>query len=351
MSKLMKSLPFRLALGVAIGIIAGLIANESFMNLVVTLNYIFGQIISFCVPLIVIGFIAPSITKLGKNASRLLGVALILAYTSSLGAALFSMAAGYTLIPHMSIQSAVDGLRSLPEVVFKLDIPPIMGVMSALVFSVMIGLAATWTKAVTVTKLLDEFQKIVLEIVQKIVIPILPIYIAFTFCSLAYEGTITKQAPIFFGYPDCYGGHYIWMALLYTLAGIYSGRDPRGVIKHYGPAYLTASRYDVFAATLAVALSCAKKAEPLRDDMVDFGIPLFANIHLCGSVLTEVFFVMTVSKILYGALPDMMTMVLFCVLLGVFAVGAPGVPGGTVMASLGLITGVLGFDATGTALC
>ena len=351
MSKLMKSLPFRLALGVAIGIIAGLIANESFMNLVVTLNYIFGQIISFCVPLIVIGFIAPSITKLGKNASRLLGVALILAYTSSLGAALFSMSAGYTLIPHMSIQSAVDGLRSLPEVVFKLDIPPIMGVMSALVFSVMIGLAATWTKAVTVTKLLDEFQKIVLEIVQKIVIPILPVYIAFTFCSLAYEGTITKQAPIFISVIlIVMAGHYIWMALLYTLAGIYSGRDPRGVIKHYGPAYLTAVGTMSSAATLAVALSCAKKAEPLRDDMVDFGIPLFANIHLCGSVLTEVFFVMTVSKILYGALPDMMTMVLFCVLLGVFAVGAPGVPGGTVMASLGLITGVLGFDATGTAL-
>ena len=340
MSKLMKSLPFRLVLGVAIGIIAGLIANESFMNLVVTLNYIFGQIISFCVPLIVIGFIAPSITKLGKNASRLLGVALILAYTSSLGAALFSMAAGYTLIPHMSIQSAVDGLRSLPEVVFKLDIPPIMGVMSALVFSVMIGLAATWTKAVTVTKLLDEFQKIVLEIVQKIVIPILPVYIAFTFCSLAYEGTITKQAPIFISVIlIVMAGHYIWMALLYTLAGIYSG-----------PAYLTAVGTMSSAATLAVALSCAKKAEPLRDDMVDFGIPLFANIHLCGSVLTEVFFVMTVSKILYGALPDMMTMVLFCVLLGVFAVGAPGVPGGTVMASLGLITGVLGFDATGTAL-
>lgn len=304
MSKLMKSLPFRLVLGVAIGIIAGLIANESFMNLVVTLNYIFGQIISFCVPLIVIGFIAPSITKLGKNASRLLGVALILAYTSSLGAALFSMAAGYTLIPHMSIQSAVDGLRSLPEVVFKLDIPPIMGVMSALVFSVMIGLAATWTKAVTVTKLLDEFQKIVLEIVQKIVIPILPVYIAFTFCSLAYEGTITKQAPIFISVIlIVMAGHYIWMALLYTLAGIYSGRDPRGVIKHYGPAYLTAVGTMSSAATLAVALSCAKKAEPLRDDMVDFGIPLFANIHLCGSVLTEVFFVMTVSKILYGRPP------------------------------------------------
>ena len=105
------------------------------------------------------------------------------------------------------------------------------------------------------------------------------------------------------------------------------------------------------AATLAVALRCAKKSEPvLRDDMVDFGIPLFANIHLCGSVLTEVFFVMTVSQILYGKIPDAGTMILFCVLLGVFAIGAPGVPGGTVMASLGLITGVLGFDETGTAL-
>ena len=105
------------------------------------------------------------------------------------------------------------------------------------------------------------------------------------------------------------------------------------------------------AATLAVALDCAGKAiPPLRRDMVDFGIPLFANIHLCGSVLTEVFFCMTVSQILYGFIPNIGTMILFCLLLGVFAIGAPGVPGGTVMASLGLITGVLGFDATGTAL-
>ena len=102
-------------------------------------------------------------------------------------------------------------------------------------------------------------------------------------------------------------------------------------------AYLTAVGTMSSAATLAVALRCAKKSEPeLRDDMVDFGIPLFANIHLCGSVLTEVFFVMVVSKILYGELPSVGSMILFCILLGVFAIGAPGVPGGTVMASLGL---------------
>ena len=352
MNKVFKSLPVRLLLGVVIGILAGLVANEGLMHVVVTLNYIMGQVISFCVPLIIIGFIAPSITKLGKNASRMLGIALVLAYTSSLGAALFSMAAGYALIPGMSINPAVEGLKELPEVVFQLSIPPVMGVMSALVFSVMIGLAATWTKAVTVTKLLDEFQKIVLDVVKKIIIPILPICIAFTFCSLAYEGSITKQFPVFVKVIIIVmAGHYLWMTLLYCLGGAYSGKNPVNVVKNYGPAYITAVGTMSSAATLAVALECARKSEPtLRDDMVDFGIPLFANIHLCGSVLTEVFFVMTVSKVLYGTLPELSTMILFCVLLGVFAVGAPGVPGGTVMASLGLITGVLGFDATGTAL-
>ena len=116
------------------------------------------------------------------------------------------------------------------------------------------------------------------------------------------------------------------------------------------PAYITAVGTMSSAATLAVALRCARKSSVLRKDMVDFGIPLFANVHLCGSVLTEVFFVMTVSQILYGSMPSLGTMILFCVLLGIFAIGAPGVPGGTVMASLGLITGILLFNDTGTAL-
>ena len=129
------------------------------------------------------------------------------------------MAAGYTLIPHMSIQSAVDGLRSLPEVVFKLDIPPIMGVMSALVFSVMMGLAATWTKAVTVTKLLDEFQKIVLEIVQKIVIPYSSgLHRHLRSVPWHMREPSQNRRPIFhFGYPDCYGRPlYLDGAAVYT---------------------------------------------------------------------------------------------------------------------------------------
>ena len=360
MKKVFTSLPFKLLVGVVLGIIAGQLAGmesvkaagDALMNVVVTVRFILSELINFCVPLIVIGFIAPSITRLGKSASRMLGVALFCAYMSSILAALLSMAAGYGIIPHLSIVSEVEGLKELPEVVFQLEIPQIMSVMSALVLSVLLGLACTWTNAVTMTNLLEEFQKIVLEVVTRVVIPVLPVFIGFTFCGLSYEGTITKQLPVFIQVVlIVMAGHFIWMAVLYIAAGIYSGSNTLKVIRNYGPAYITAVGTMSSAATLAVALRCAKKSEPvLRDDMVDFGIPLFANIHLCGSVLTEVFFVMTVSQILYWKIPDAGTMILFCVLLGVFAIGAPGVPGGTVMASLGLITGVLGFDETGTAL-
>ena len=358
-NSIFRSLPFKLLVGVIAGVLVGLLLSSTdgnafsraILNIVVTLKYILNQIINFCIPLIIIAFIAPSITQMGKNASKLLLIAVTIAYTSSVGAALFSTASGYLLIPHLSISSTADVLKELPAAVFELSIPQIMPVMSALVFSIMIGLAAAWTKAELISNILEEFQKIVLAIVSRIMIPILPFFIGLTFCGLSYEGSITKQVPVFLKIIIIVLiGHYIWMTLLYTIAGLYSKKNPIEVIRHYGPAYLTSIGTMSSAATLAVALQCAGKSKVLRKDMVSFGIPLFANIHLCGSVLTEVFFCMTVSKILYGTIPSAGTMILFCVLLGIFAIGAPGVPGGTVMASLGLITGVLGFNDTGTAL-
>ena len=351
MKKIFSSLPVKLLIGIVIGIIFGQIFPENVMSVVVPLKNILGQVINFVVPLIVIGFIAPSITKLGNNASRMLGVALMVAYTSSVLAALLSMGAGYAIIPNLPVVSEIEGLKELPEDVFGLTIPQIMNVMSALAFSILIGLAAIWTKAKTIITILDEFQNIVLAIVSKIIIPILPVFIAFTFTCLSYDGTITKQLPVFVSAVVIVMiVHYIWLTVLYVVAGVYSGKNPIEVVKHYGPAYITAVGTMSSAATLAVALRCARKSKVLREDMVDFGVPLFANIHLCGSVLTEVFFCMIVSKVLYGTLPDIQTLVLFCVLLAIFAIGAPGVPGGTVMASLGLITGVLGFGDDGTAL-
>ena len=355
-----SSLPFKLILALVLGILLGLglagiegsFLCTALLNVIVTARYIFGQFVSFCVPLIIIGFVAPSITRLGTNASRMLILALALAYISSIGAAFAATAAGYSILPFLNISTEFEGLKKLPEVLFALSIPQIMPVMSALFFSVMLGLAAAWNKSKLIIELLEEFQKIILSIVTKLLIPVLPWLIGTTFCILSYEGSITKQFPVFVMIIlIVIAGHYIWMALLYFLAGIYSGRNPFKIIKNYGPAYMTAIGTMSSAATLSVALECAHKSEPtLRKDMIDFGIPLFANIHLCGSVMTETFFVMAVSKILYGVYPSTGNMILFCLLLGVFAIGAPGVPGGTVVASLGLITSVLGFDTSGTAL-
>lgn len=354
------TLPFKLICALAVGIVLGLALHVTdtsplsgvVLNVIVCVKYVVAQFINFCVPLIIIGFIAPSITRLGGNASKMLLLAICVAYVSSIGAAFFATGSGYIILPHLSISPNVDGLKALPQPVFTLNIPQIMSVMSALFFSVLVGLAAAWNSSKYITNVLEEFQAIVLSIVTKFVIPLLPVLIGTTFCTLSYEGSITKQLPIFLIIIVLVIiGHYIWLTLLYSIAGAYSGKNPLDIVKNYGPAYMTAIGTMSSAATLSVALKCAQKSEPpLRDDLVSFGIPLFANIHLCGSVLTETFFVMAVSKMLYGGFPSVEKMILFCLLLGVFAIGAPGVPGGTVMASLGLITSVIGFDDTGTAL-
>ncbi|SHF01240.1 dicarboxylate/amino acid:cation symporter [Clostridium fallax] len=351
MKKFFNSLVFKLIVAVILGLLVGLFSNEGIISIIITIKSILGQIIIFAVPLIIIGFIAPSIAKLKSNASKLLGYAVLIAYLSSVGAALFSAFAGYNIIPKLSIINSSEGLKKLPELIFKLDIPPIMSVMSALALSILVGLATAWTKSDLVEKLLIQFQNIVLSIVEKVIIPILPIFILTTFASLSYEGSITSQLPIFIKViVIVLIGHFIWLTVLYSIGGFISKENPINVIKKYGLAYLTAVGTMSSAATLPVALTCAKSCPELREDIVDFSIPLCANIHLCGSVLTEVFFVMTVSQVLYGELPKVSTMLIFIILLGIFAIGAPGVPGGTVMASLGLITGVLGFTEAGTAL-
>lgn len=345
------NLILKLIFGVIAGLIIGLFSSESVIGIVQTIKFILGQIISFTVPLIILGFIAPAITKMKSNASKMLITMLILAYLSSLGAAIFSMLSGYMIIPLLNILTVADGLKTLPPMLFKLNIPPVLSVMSALVLALFLGLAIVWTNSKKLEAALDEFNNVILSIVYRIIIPILPFFITSTFATLAYEGSITKQLPVFLKVVIIVlVGHFIWLSILYSIGGAVSKQNPLTLLKAYGPAYLTAIGTMSSAATLPVALSCAKKSQALDEDIANFAIPLGATVHLCGSVLTEVFFVMTVSQVLYGTLPSVGTMVLFVVLLGIFAIGAPGVPGGTVMASLGIISSVLGFDDTGIAL-
>ncbi|MGO1469497.1 MAG: dicarboxylate/amino acid:cation symporter [Tissierella sp.] len=351
MSKIKDNLIVILILAVILGMGIGLVVNENIIEIIMTLKHVIGQFIFFCVPLIIIGFITPSITGLKSDASKMLGSVLVIAYASSVGAAIFSAIAGYIIIPGLNIVTDPAGLKELPELLLQLDIPQIMPVMSALVFSVVMGLAIIWTKSKAIENIFQEFNNIMMAVVKKMIIPILPLFIATTFAGLAYEGGITKQLPVFISVIlIALVGHFIWLGILYMIAGAISKENPKEVFKYYGPAYLTAIGTMSSAATLPVALDCAKKSPVLEEEIIDFGIPICSTIHLCGSVITEVFFVMTVSQVLYGTLPSVLNMIIFVVLLGVFAIGAPGVPGGTVMASLGLITGVLGFDASGVAL-
>ena len=344
-----KSLPFKLLCGSVIGGLVGVWAwnnhtqatAANVMQVIVSAHRLMGQFVSFCVPLIVLGFICSSITKMGSNAGKLLGVGLVIAYVSSILAATMAAVAGYALVPHLGIASADAFERELPTALFQLNIPQVMPVITALVISIVIGLAAVWTNAIVTKQVLAEFQNIVLMIVERIMIPLLPFYIGTTFATLGYNGTL-EQFPVFIkAIIIVMIGHYIWLFVLYAIAGAYSGKNPMEVVKHYGPAYITAVGTMSSAATLSVALDCANKSKVLRKDLVGFGIPLFANIHLCGSVLTETFFCFIIHYIIFGNLPSVGTMVLFIILFGIFAVGAPGVPGGTVMASLGIVESII----------
>lgn len=357
-----KAADFSLILKLLIGIIAGSLLGiylgnhtqsplHRIMDAVVSLRYICGQIIFFLVPLVIVGFITPAIIRLGQNASRILFTAVAIAYLSSIGAALFSTMSGYAIIPHLSIATSAETLRTLPSIVFRLDIPPLFSVMSALVLALFFGVAISWTKSEYMGNLFNELEKIVSMLITRIMIPILPFFVGMSFLGLAYEGSLSLHLPVFLSMVlIVIVGHFIWLSILYGIGGILSGRNPMEVFRYYAPAYLTAVGTMSSAATLPVALECARKSRVLSRNLVEFMVPLGATVHLCGSVLTETFFCMTLHLMLYGTLPSIGIMILFCLLLGIFAVGAPGVPGGTVVASLGIVTGVLGFDQNGVAL-
>ncbi len=346
LKKIASNTLFRLLLGVIAGLVLGNYLNENTIQIVLSLKYFTGQLIFFLVPLIVIGFIVSSITKLSEGSAKIVGFSLLIAYLSSIGAGLFSMIAGYQIIPNLSIPTSVDSLREVPKILFQLDIPPIFSVMTALVISLMLGMGILITKAKELEKIFDQFKDIVILLVNKVLIPILPFFIAANFAILSYEGSIEKQLPVFLKVIlIVIVGHFIWMTLMYTIAGFYHKTNPFKLLKYYPPVYLTAVGTMSSAASLGVAVKAVNDSKVIKSTISNF-----SNTHLCGSVLTEVFFVMTVSQVLYGHIPDVGTMVIFVLLLGVFAVGAPGVPGGTVVASLGLISNVLGFDEAGVAL-
>ena len=184
LKKLLKNTIVQLLLAVAIGIVTGFYIDGAPLGAVVSIKHLTGQIIFFLVPLIILGFIAPSIAQLRSNASKFLLFAFGIAYLSSIGASFFGAAVGYQVIPHLNIASDANALKALPENMLKIDIPPVMNVMTALVLAVVIGLSVAWVKSDEFTRLLDTFQKMVLELVKKILLPVLPVFIFANFYAM-----------------------------------------------------------------------------------------------------------------------------------------------------------------------
>lgn len=351
MKKLLSSTTIRLFLGVIGGVIIGLLASEDVIGFILPIKHILGQIIFFLIPLIIFGFITPSITRLKRNASKLLGMSLLLAYVSCIGSASLGAFVGYIAIPLLNITPDAGVTNVVPEMLFKLDIPPLMSVLSALIFAFLIGLSVIWTNASKIEAALYEFQSLIFALVKKVLIPILPFFIAANFSILAYEGTLASRLPVFLAIllitVLC---HIIWLSFLYISSGIYAGINPWKVVKYYGPVVLTALGTQSSAASLGVAIEQTKKSPVLKSDIRDFSIPLLGNIHFPGSILDVVFLSLAVSQLLYGTMPDVSKLLVFIPLLGIFAIAAPGLPGGTLITSLGLIHAVLGIDEAGIAL-
>lgn len=357
--RIMTSFPVRI-LAVSIpGLLAGLFFNATrtmgftsgALNLVVTTRYVLSQLIAFLAPLIIIGLMASSIISVKKDPTPATRPGIRITYISMLGAAAFSAVLGYLIIPRLPVSTDSLSFRFLPDTLFELPIPAPVSALSALALAILLGFGACWTNAVRTKELLNEFRGITLSLMSRVLLPILPAYIGLSLCTLAYQGYFIKYLPLLLLtlviVIPVYG---IWTLLLYYFAGSYSGEKPWKVLKKYLPVCKMALMTRSSAATGKYSLEAASKCECLDQDLTKDALPLFTQIHHCGSVLTEVFFAMMISRILYGSVPAPGTMVIFSVLLATCSIGTPGLPWGTVMVSLGTLTGILKFGDSGVAL-
>ena len=339
----------RLVIAIAAGILIGSFLPEGIVRLQATFNNIFGNFLSFMIPLIIIGFIVPGIADLGIGAGKLLALTAGIAYCSTIIAGTVAYGVDTALFPSLLNLSkdtfdmlTAESISAAPYV--KVEMPAIMEVMSALVFSFVMGLGIAVCKADGLKKVFDEFQKIVSGVISGIIIPLLPIYVCGVFADMAFAGTVFSVLGVFIKVFAVVIVLQLCMILVqYLLAGTYAGKNPFSLIKNMLPAYATAIGTQSSAATIPVTLDCTKKNN-VQNKIADFVIPLCATIHLAGSTITLTSCSLAVCMI-FGLEHGFLSIYLpFILMLGVTMVAAPGVPGGAVMAALGLLSTMLGFD-------
>ena len=350
--KLLNNLLFKVFVAILIGIIIGLYAplwlNRSF----VTFNKLFGSFLGFSIPLIIMGLVMPSISELGKNAGKLLFITIFIAYSFTMFSGFSTYFVSSSLFPNLLGEQVVTSTevteRSL-ETFFAISIPPILDVMSALVLAFMIGIGLSLKNNSTLGEVLKDFRDIITQVIEKVIITILPLYIMSIFSEIAYGGKVASVIGLFLKIIGIiFVMHFALLIIQFVIAGLIAGKNPIKSLQTMFPAYITALGTQSSAATIPITLKQVIKIG-VSERIAGFVVPLCATIHLSGSTM-KITACAIALMLMEGKPVNLELFAGFIMMLGIIMVAAPGVPGGAIMAALGILQSMLGFDTQQQAL-
>ena len=352
MKKLKIGLLGKILIAIALGVGLGLIAPAWMVRTFLTFNGIFSQFLGFAIPLIIVGLVAPAISDIGKAAGKMLLITVGIAYGSTVFAGIVSYLTGATLFPGM-IQSgaALQEVASAAELApfFTVTIPPLMNVMTALILAFTLGLGLAALDSHTLKDAIHDFEQVIIKTIKSAIIPLLPLYIFGIFLNMTYVGQVFSILTVFIKIIGIIFLIHIGILILqFAIAGGFAKKNPFKLLWTMMPAYFTALGTQSSAATIPVTLEQTRK-NGVSEEVAGFAIPLCATIHMSGSTLKIVACALALM-IMQGMPYDFGMFFGFICMLGITMVAAPGVPGGAIMASLGLLQSMLGFDQEAQAL-
>jgi Na+/H+-dicarboxylate symporter len=347
------ALIIKLIAGIVLGMLCGLYAPHWLTQLLITFKGLFGELLFFTVPLLILFFITSGIAALPRNSGKLLSRTLGFAYLSTVIAGTLAFLVASVVVPMLTSANTAAAPTEVTHLTafIEMDIPPAISVMTALALAFIFGLGIAATQAQQLKQLSDQGRDVIQLMLEKVIIPLLPLYIAGEFAQMAAAGTVFTTLKTFgIVLVLAVVMHWCWIITLYTIAGIKAGKSPFALIKTMMPAYFTALGTMSSAATIPVSLQ-ATKANGVKPDVANFTVPLCATIHLSGSTITIVTCAMAVVTMVNGLeMPSLLTVLPFIFMLGVVMLAAPGVPGGAVMSAVGLLGSMLGFGEAAIAL-
>lgn len=338
---------------IILGVAIGSFSNEWFIRLFATFNGLFGNFLSFIIPFIIIGFITPGIGEMGRGAGKLLSITTALAYASTIIAGIIAFYIAKGLYPSIlaggSIQSFNDPTQGVASAFFDVEMPAPMEVMTALLIAFVIGIGIAAIKSDVLLNVFNDFRSIIELVIEKVIIPLLPFHIFGIFANMTYTGQVATILSVFAKvFVMIILLQVLYLLFQYTVAGTFTKENPFSMLKKMTPAYFTALGTQSSAASIPVTLKHTKTLN-VRKSTADFTIPLLATIHLSGSTITIMSCALAVI-FLHGRTVTFASILPFILMLGITMVAAPGVPGGAVMAAIGLLESMLAFDPTMVSL-